>query len=234
LPTPVVLLHGFAATARHWDRVIAALPAGRFTPIALNLTDATPLTPDGVTTLVGDAAAGPLVLAGYSMGGRLALHTALAIPQRITRLVLISTSPGIEDAGERRARRIADDALAEQIERGTIAEFVERWRAVPLFAGDPDWVHDAVATDERRCEPSQLAAALRSLGAGAMTPMWDRLRELRMPVDVVVGADDAAYEATGRRLAASIENANLRTVAGVGHRVALQAPGAVVDALAGT
>jgi 2-succinyl-6-hydroxy-2,4-cyclohexadiene-1-carboxylate synthase len=233
VPTPVVFLHGFAATARHWDRVIATLPAGRFTPIALNLTGATPLTPDGVTTLVGDAADGPLVLAGYSMGGRLALHAALAIPQRIARLVLISTSPGIEDAGERSARRAADDALAAQIERGTIAEFVERWRGVPLFAHDPDWVHDEVAADERRCKPAQLAAALRSLGVGAMTPMWDRLSELRMPVEVVVGADDAAYEATGRRLAASIGNATVRAVAGVGHRVVLQAPHAVVDALVG-
>ena len=206
--------------------MIATLPAGRFTPIALNLTGATPLTPDGVTTLVGDAADGPLVLAGYSMGGRLALHAALAIPQRIARLVLISTSPGIEDAGERSARRAADDALAAQIERGTIAEFVERWRGVPLFAHDPDWVHDEVAADE-------LAAALRSLGVGAMTPMWDRLSELRMPVEVVVGADDAAYEATGRRLAASIGNATVRAVAGVGHRVVLQAPHAVVDALVG-
>ncbi|MGD0384653.1 MAG: 2-succinyl-6-hydroxy-2,4-cyclohexadiene-1-carboxylate synthase, partial [Solirubrobacteraceae bacterium] len=68
---------------------------------------------------------------------------------------------------------------------------------------------------------------------GVMAPMWDRLRELRMPVAVVVGADDSAYEATGRRLAAAIENAKLRAVAGVGHRVALQAPDAVVDALAG-
>jgi 2-succinyl-6-hydroxy-2,4-cyclohexadiene-1-carboxylate synthase len=234
LSTPVVLLHGFAATARHWDRVIATLPAGRFTPIALNLADAKPLTPDGVATLVADAADGPLVLAGYSMGGRLALHAALAIPQRIARLVLISTSPGIEDAGERSARRAADDALAAQIERGTIDEFVARWRAVPLFADDPEWVHDEVEADERRCEPAQLAAALRSLGAGVMAPMWDRLRELRMPVAVVVGADDSAYEATGRRLAAAIPNATLRVVAGVGHRVALQAPGAVVDALSGT
>jgi 2-succinyl-6-hydroxy-2,4-cyclohexadiene-1-carboxylate synthase len=233
VPTPVVFLHGFAATARHWDRVIATLPAGRVTPIALTLTDATPLTPDGVTTLVSDAADGPFVLAGYSMGGRLALHTALAIPQRIARLVLISTSPGIEDAGERGARRAADDALAAQIERGTIDEFIERWRAVPLFADDPGWVHDEVAADERRCEPAQLSAVLRSLGAGAMTPMWDRLSELRMPVEVLVGADDPAYEATGRRLAAAVENATLRAVAGVGHRVALQAPRAVVDALAG-
>ncbi len=50
---------------------------------------------------VGAAAAGPFALAGYSMGGRIALHAALALGDRVQRLVLIGASPGIADAGER-------------------------------------------------------------------------------------------------------------------------------------
>ena len=111
LPT-VVLLHGFAATPRHWDRGSRQLPPGRFTPLALNLTDAAPPSADGVSALVARAPIEHFVLAGYSMGGRLALHTALAIPARVTRLVLISASAGIDDDGERAARRAADESLA--------------------------------------------------------------------------------------------------------------------------
>jgi 2-succinyl-6-hydroxy-2,4-cyclohexadiene-1-carboxylate synthase len=228
---PVVFLHGFAATASHWDRVIDALPAGRFTPIPLNLTDADPLSADGVTRLVHESVADPFVLAGYSMGGRLALHTALKIPERVTRLVLISTSAGIEDDGERAARAAADEALAEGIERGSISSFVERWRAVPLFASDPDWVHAEVAADERRCTPAQLAASLRALGSGTIAPMWERLRELSMPVAVLAGEEDAVYADLGRRLAAAISDARFQLVPSAGHRVALQAPRAVVRAL---
>jgi 2-succinyl-6-hydroxy-2,4-cyclohexadiene-1-carboxylate synthase len=231
--TPLVLLHGFATTARHWDRVIAALPRERYATIALNLTDADPLTPDGVAGLVAASTDQPFILAGYSMGGRLALHTALGIPDRIARLVLISASAGIEDAGERAAREAADDLLADEIEHSPISSFVARWRALPLFAQDPAWVHDEVADDERRCTPAQLAAMLRGLGAGTMTPMWDRLGELRMPVAILAGEHDAAYEALGRRLAASIDNSSFRSVPGAGHRVALQSPGEVVSALAG-
>jgi 2-succinyl-6-hydroxy-2,4-cyclohexadiene-1-carboxylate synthase len=231
--TPVVLLHGFASTARHWDRVSAALPPGRHTPIALNLADADPLTPDGVAGLVAASTDERFVLVGYSMGGRVALHTALKIPDRIARLVLISTSAGIEDRHERAARKAADDLLADEIEQDSISSFVARWRALPLFAQDPAWVHDEVADDERRCTPAQLAAMLRGLGVGAMAPMWERLGELRMPVAVLAGEHDAAYEALGRRLAASMNDSAFRSVPGAGHRVALQSPGEVVSALAG-
>ena len=39
------------------------------------------------------------------MGGRIALHAALALPERVERLVLIGASPGIADPAEREARR---------------------------------------------------------------------------------------------------------------------------------
>jgi 2-succinyl-6-hydroxy-2,4-cyclohexadiene-1-carboxylate synthase len=229
VPAPVVLLHGFAGTARHWDRVVAALPPGRFEPVAIDLADADPLTPEGVATLV--VAAGPFTLAGYSMGGRLALHTALAHPRRIARLVLISTSAGIEDASERSSRRAADDLLAEEIEQGSISSFIERWARVPLFADDPAWVRQEVAVDERRCATDVLARCLRALGAGAMAPMWERLGELTMPVALLAGERDSAYVAHGRRLAQSIDGASFTEVVGAGHRLALEAPDAVADAI---
>jgi 2-succinyl-6-hydroxy-2,4-cyclohexadiene-1-carboxylate synthase len=232
VPAPVVLLHGFAGTARHWDRVVAALPPGRIDPVAIDLADADPLTPEGVASLaVAAGAAEPFTLAGYSMGGRLALHIALAHPRRVARLVLISTSAGIEDASERARRRAADDLLADEIERGSISSFIERWARVPLFADDPAWVRQEVAVDGHRCGTDVLAQCLRALGAGAMAPMWDRLGELTMPVALLAGERDSVYVAHGRRLAQSIDGASFTEVAGAGHRLALEAPEAVAAAI---
>jgi 2-succinyl-6-hydroxy-2,4-cyclohexadiene-1-carboxylate synthase len=227
----VVLLHGFAATPRHWDRVLAELPPGMFEPLALDLADADPTTPAGVCELVRAATDSSFVLAGYSMGGRLALHAALAMPERVERLVLVSSSAGIEDDGARIARAAADELLAAQIEHDPIESFVERWRAVPLFAEDPQWVQAEVAEDERRCAPAALAASLRGLGAAAMAPMWDRLGELRMPVAILAGARDHAYAQAGRRLADAISGSSFELVDGAGHRLALEAPDVVARAI---
>jgi 2-succinyl-6-hydroxy-2,4-cyclohexadiene-1-carboxylate synthase len=231
MATPIVFLHGFAGTPRHWDRVLASLAPGRFEPIALDITQADPLTPDGVAALVAASTPERFIIAGYSMGGRLALHAALAMADRVSRLVLVSASAGIDDPAARAARRAADDALADSIEGDSIDSFVERWSAVALFEGDPGWVKDEVALEERRCAPGVLAQCLRTLGPGAMEPMWGRLGELRMAAAVLAGERDSAYVAAGRRLAAALGDATLAVVAGAGHRLALEAPVAIADAL---
>src|SRR6202043_2057931 len=93
MPTPVVLLHGFAGTARHWDRVIAELPEGRFAPLALNLADADPLTPDGVARLVSSATRStPSYRAGAP--GHCSRTTRTRSPRRSPRMSAAARLPG--------------------------------------------------------------------------------------------------------------------------------------------
>ena len=81
----VVLLHGFTHTGRSWDPVVAAL-GERYTAIAPDIrghgdaSERVPVTLDAVIADIGAARARPFTLAGYSMGGRIALHAALALP----------------------------------------------------------------------------------------------------------------------------------------------------------
>jgi 2-succinyl-6-hydroxy-2,4-cyclohexadiene-1-carboxylate synthase len=120
----VVLLHGFAGTPRAWDGVSALLPRERLRPLALDLpghgaqADARrPISFGCCVAHVLARAPARFTLCGYSLGGRVALHVALAAPARVSRLVLVSTSAGIEDATERAKRRAADGALADELER---------------------------------------------------------------------------------------------------------------------
>ncbi|HTD07287.1 MAG TPA: alpha/beta fold hydrolase [Solirubrobacteraceae bacterium] len=238
MPDSVVLLHGFSGTRRAWDGVIALLDAERYRPLALDLPghgdadDARqPITfADCVQTVLA-LAPERFTLCGYSLGGRVALHIALAAPEHVSRLVLVSCSAGIEDPHERASRREADDQLARDLEREPFEAFIDRWRTQPLFAGEPPSVGELARADQRRNDPEALAAVLRGLGAGAMEPLWGRLGELSMPVTVIAGARDVKYVSLGQRMVERLPAARLLVVEG-GHGLVLENPAAIAHALA--
>ena len=223
----LLLLHGFTATGRSWDPVRRHLDAQRYPDVVAPDLRASSI-PEQVDRL---RQAEPYALAGYSMGGRLALHLALAQPSLVERLVLVSTTAGIEDAEERVVRREADDRLAGEIERDGLEAFAERWESQPLFAGQPAEVAQAARAERLAWDPAELARVLRSLGTGAMEPVWDRLHEIRAPTVVLVGERDEKFTAIGHRLADAIPEAELRIVEGAGHALHLERPEAVAAAL---
>lgn len=226
----VVLLHGFGGTSRAWDAVLGYLPAQRYRPLALDLpghgdqTEASrPITFEACVASVLDRAPKRFVLAGYSMGGRIALHIARAAPERIERLVLISTTAGIDDRTERARRRKADCRLADEIEKGSIGDFAKRWRSKPMFAEDPPEVDALARADHLRNRPEGVAAALRGVGAGEMEPFWERLSEFHMPVTVLAGRRDRKFVRVSERMVSLIPDALLQVSSG-GHCLLLENP----------
>lgn len=233
----LVLLHGFAGTGHAWDGVVAALDAERYTALAPDLrghgaaAGARPVSFETVAADVLALAPERFALCGYSMGGRIALHVALAAPERVQRLVLVSTTAGIEDERARADRRAADERLAEEIERDGLGAFADRWLAGPLFAGDPPEAQALARADIARNDTGGLAAALRGIGTGAMQPLWDRLAELTTPARVVVGEHDTKFRALGERLEAALPAADLVVIPDAGHALPRLAPAALAAAV---
>jgi len=237
-PTTLVLLHGFTNTGASWDGVTASL-VQRYRPIAPDIrghgdaSSVRPVSLEGVLEDIGGLAAGPFILAGYSMGGRLALHAALAFPDRVARLILIGASPGIADPAERQRRRAADEHLAAELADATIEEFAARWARTPVLAGQPEQVQAATHADRLRNTPTGLAAALRGLGAGALPSLWSRLPELEIPVSLIVGERDEKFLQTAQRMREALPAARLEVVPGAGHAAHVEDPEAVAAAIIG-
>jgi 2-succinyl-6-hydroxy-2,4-cyclohexadiene-1-carboxylate synthase len=235
----LVLAHGFTQTARVWGsldldlardhRVVAVDMPGHAgsTPLAGSLTEG--------AGWLGDSGGSASYL-GYSMGARYCLHLALARPDLVERLVLISGTAGIEDREERRSRRRADEALAAELDppesSGSpampVEVFIRRWLEGPLFSGI-DGARNGVEERLRNTGPG-LASSLRTAGTGTQDPLWDRLHELTMPVLIITGGDDAKFTELGRRMAAALgSHATHRVIAGTGHAPHLQRPSEVSD-----
>jgi 2-succinyl-6-hydroxy-2,4-cyclohexadiene-1-carboxylate synthase len=235
--SPLVLVHGFTGSIDTWEPARSLL-GSRHRVIAVDLpghggSSAPPRSwrlPEVVRAIMtaldrlGVSRAGWL---GYSLGGRVALHAAMACPSRVERLVLESTSPGISDPGERSARAAADEALAADLERRGLPVFVDRWMAQPLFATLRRLGPTALARDRAlrlRQSPAGLAAALRAFGVGVQEPLWEHLPALEVPTLLVAGAADRRYRGLATAMAARLPHARVAVVPRAGHTVHLENP----------
>ena len=235
-PRQLVLLHGFTQTGRSWDHVRAALGAGHqaYAPDLPGhgaLSHRRPIDLPGTLAYLSALKQPRFTLAGYSMGGRIALHAALHMPRRIERLILIGASPGIADEAERTARRAADEALADRIEQAGLEAFVQEWGAQELFAGIPRGIAHEADQDRLRNTAAGLAAALRGLGTGHLPSLWDRLGELAVPVVLVAGERDAKFRAIAERMAERIPRSELAVLGSAGHPAHLERPDSVAEIL---
>lgn len=234
---PLLLLHGFTGSSESWRAVAPRLP-GRVVAVDLTGHGRSP-APSSIEPYKIDATVeavlaatrglGQAHLLGYSMGGRVALHLALAAPERFASLTLESASPGIVDAAERAARVRADEALADLLEQDGIEAFVDRWEQMPLFASQSRLSAAArarVRAGRLASDPRGLAGSLRGFGAGVPTPLQGRLGELLLPTLLIAGALDAKYVSLGQEMAAAMPMARLEVVADAGHTVHLEKPDA--------
>jgi 2-succinyl-6-hydroxy-2,4-cyclohexadiene-1-carboxylate synthase len=241
-----VLVHGFTGSSASWGpRLIDGMAGAGITPVLVDLpghgADASAVEPARFTLQaaldrIARAGSWPADLIGYSMGGRIALHFAATYPQRVRRLVLESGSPGLATEEERAARRAADAELATRIVDVGIERFVDEWESQPLFAPrsrvDPETraVQRALRLGN---DPRSLAQAIDGLGAGRLPSLWERLAHIETPTLLLVGDMDTKYVAIAERMAHAMPNARTVVVAGVGHTVHVEAPGAWLDAVIG-
>ena len=234
---PLVALHGFTQTGEMFAELAAFLGREVVAPDlpghgrsgGFRATFAAAVS--GVAdVLVGVGA--PLPLVGYSQGGRVALAVALERSELVSHLVLVSTSPGIEDEAERAARRHADDMLAARLRDEGLVSFVDRWLALPMFKGlerrGETW-QSVDRADRLENSAEELAAGLIGMGQGAQPFFGDRLGRLQMPVLVITGGLDHKYTSLGTAMSRSMDHGTLHTVPDAGHAVIAEAPRAVAD-----
>jgi 2-succinyl-6-hydroxy-2,4-cyclohexadiene-1-carboxylate synthase len=242
---PVTLLHGFTLSGRSWREVIGKMPAGWMWVVPdLRGHGDTRTAPGAPHTM--DACASDLQMlwdhlgirrshvGGYSMGGRLALHVAVRLPERVQSVLTVSAHAGLDEAA-RAGRRQSDEALAERIERDGLESFVNYWSAQPMFTGlERRGAGFAARLRAQRManQAAGLAASLRGMGAGAMEPLWPELARISVPATFVAGEEDAAYVASAQRMADAVPGSTLELMSRSGHAAHMQRPAVFARILA--
>ncbi|MBI5267270.1 MAG: 2-succinyl-6-hydroxy-2,4-cyclohexadiene-1-carboxylate synthase [candidate division Zixibacteria bacterium] len=232
----LVLLHGFLGGQEDWRDLIDGL-GDSCDAIAIDLPGHGASTDmperhfsfDGISHAISDLLAtlgvNQYCLAGYSMGGRIALYHATRNRDRIQSLVLISANPGIESKVERRERYDADMRLSADLESGGLSAFIERWYSQPLFASLKKRADfETIMSRRSHGSAGALARALRGFSVGIQPPLWKHLAGITAPVLCVAGELDQKYVGLATRTADLCGQGKLCIISDAGHAVHLEQP----------
>src|SRR5215470_14081254 len=167
-------------------------------------------------------------LAGISMGGALAQQVALAHPERVDSLVLISTSPAVPVRSglppmseELRAYFAAEVPLPDWTERTAVIDYIvgyeQRLEAAEYF----DEAHVRALVERIVDRTNDMAASVMNHAvAEEGEPAPGRLDQIAAPTLVIHGTADPLFPfGHGEALAREIPQAELLPLQGVGHQM---------------
>ncbi len=240
---PVVLLHAGIADVRSWDAMIPPLTAAGYRTIRYDQRGVGGSTTEPVEfsrvadllAVLDAAGIGRAALVGNSLGGMLALDTAIVAPDRVAAIVGVGAGLGGFDGGN----TAEEIALFEEMERLERADPPD-----PAAVADIDirvWV------DGPGQSPARVPAAIRDLvremdtsdpdrHEGSPVPLQppanDRLAEIRCPVLAVAGdLDVSGVAVTARHLEAKAPNARALVWPDVAHMIGMEQPDRLAAAI---
>lgn len=226
--SPLLLTHGFSATAQMWKGQIDAL-APHFQLITWDMRGhgqsdypddpaaySEEATVADMAAILDAVGARDAIIGGLSLGGYMSLAFHLAHPERTRALLIIDTGPGYkkDEAREgwnanalKRADRYDADGLG-LLEKGTAETRTARHR-----------------------DATGLAHAARGMLTQRDARVIESLPNIAIPSLVVVGADDTPFLAASDYMAGKIPNARKVVIPGAGHAANIDQPAAFNAAL---
>jgi len=231
---PLVLLHGFTGDRTSWNSFVKQWSLSRKcicidiighgktdSPENSNRYEIQSVVQD-INSIIENLKLDVVDVLGYSMGGRLALSFAMEFPEKVRKLVLESSSPGLKTAEERNRRQIQDERLANQILEHGIEEFVYYWENIPLFSSQKELaLQEQQIIREQRLQnsPVGLSNSLKGMGTGVQPSYWDKLSLFESDTLLITGAMDEKFCIIAEKMVFSMKNAQWMKVDGCGHAI---------------
>jgi 2-succinyl-6-hydroxy-2,4-cyclohexadiene-1-carboxylate synthase len=233
---PVVLVHAFQMDAREWDEIAPTLAAehrvirydvrghGRSAsatqPIAAH---------DDLRDLLDELNVEHASLVGLSMGSGIVLDAALAYPDRVDRVVMVSpTVDGLPTV-------VPFDwmtPIIAQVRAGAKDSAAALWWASSMMAGTRargaagERYHQVVLDNAR------IWGENRANRLPLAPPAGQRLESLTKPLLVVVGQNDAAgIRQLAVTLTTRVKDARALTIRNAGHMISVERPEQLADLL---
>ena len=229
----LAFIHAGVADSRMWEAEVAKF-SPRFRAVSMDLRGfgRSPHVPgafachDDIAEVLRAAGLARATLVGCSFGSTVAIETALAYPDLVAGLVLVSPSLG---AGESEAMARFDEEESALLDRGDLEGATEL--NLRMWVDGPHRTPEVVAADVRGAvRAMQLRAFQLEVPEGVRRtklepPADQRLGEIRVPALVAVGALDQPFILeTAERLLREIRGARRLVLPDAAHLPSLERP----------
>ncbi|MCK5124773.1 MAG: 2-succinyl-6-hydroxy-2,4-cyclohexadiene-1-carboxylate synthase [candidate division Zixibacteria bacterium] len=231
---PILFLHGFMGSGKIWLPVIEQLQDSYYC-LALDLpghgeTKANlgnlffDTLAESLISFIDDNCNQPPIIIGYSMGGRIALYTAIKYPEKFHSIVLESSSPGIADGFERQKRLLSDRTVSEKFLQTDMRSFLIDWYKQPVFnyLSEKQGLTEKIIDKKSSGNPEFYSKVVIALSPGRQIPLWNKLPFLFLPVLIIAGEIDQKYCEIGRRMTDALPKSRLEIIKNAGHIVHLE------------
>lgn len=238
----ILFLHGFMGDSNEFNQVISLL-SKQFCCLTVDLPGhgktrilsgeecyTMANTAQGLIDWLDELNVERCILLGYSLGGRLALYLSIHFPERFSKVVLESTSPGLKTQRDRVERAQRDFELAQKLENTDFSTFLLDWYNQPLFASlkkHPDF--GSVIASRLQNNPIELAKSLRNLSTGCQPSLWEKLQKSTTSLLLLVGEYDAKFIAINSEMLQLCQFARLEIVGNCGHNIHVENPKIFVE-----
>jgi pimeloyl-ACP methyl ester carboxylesterase len=199
---PLLLIHGLGSYMKAWSKNIPFL-SRHFRCLALDLPGYGKSSKSGFSPGMEYYAAvirefmdrmqiPACYLAGHSMGGQVAIHSALGNPDRISKLALAAPA-GLETFTAPEAQQLAAWFEQEKVRKAGPAIVTENLKA--NFYRFPDDARSMLADRLQYMNCADYPDFCRAVSQGVWSmlkePVYDKLPQLKMPVLIIFGRQDA-------------------------------------------
>ena len=225
----ILLIHGSGVSARYWDNQLQSL-AGALRVVAIDLPGhgaSEPMPPtqrvsveaygEVVASFLDALGAGPVIVAGHSLGGAIAIALAARRPDAVSALLLLSSCAKLPPADGPGERFLA--ALPGPLRRLLVFSLAKKLLFAP---GAPDAAVSLGMQELRACRPETI---LNDVQAGKTMDLSGPATRLEVPTLILCGSQDGLTPpALSARLGELIPRSRVRIVDGAGHMLLLEVP----------
>ena len=224
---PLCLLHGWALNSRVWDPIIDELRQSHQV-IAIDLPghgkSAPPengeYTIDSLADIISQQLQPGTILAGWSLGGLIAIRIAAKYPQLVEKLVLVASSPQFanSESWEHGVKKSIIDGFANDLTTN-YRETIHRFLAIQMFGSDNA---KPVIRELREKVFANGEPHIDSLSLGLQvlkdSKLWGAAAEIDCPTLIVLGEKDTLIpRESGKQTQETIRQSELKIIKGAGH-----------------